>query len=57
MIRKHQEHDIEDVFRYFVKGFKFKKGERLIDFGTCYDNRTGKVIFTLILEDGKKEAV
>lgn len=51
----YQQHEMDDVFRYFVKGLKPPNG-KIVSWEPCYDPRTGKVIFTLILDDVKNEA-
>lgn len=48
----YQIYDIEDVFRYFAKGFALKEDQRVAATETQYDPRTGKVVF-FFYEDEK----
>jgi len=47
---EYQEFDIDDIFRYFAKGFEPKSGHKIVSWKTNYDPHTGKVIFTLYVE-------
>ena len=49
---KFQEHSIDDIFRYFVDGFKLPNSdEKIVNWEPNYDLRTGKVIFKLCIEE------
>jgi hypothetical protein len=54
MTIKYQEHDIDDVFRYFVGGFKCPIG-KIENWEANYDPLKGKVIFRLFVNDKKHE--
>jgi hypothetical protein len=47
---QHQEHDIENVIEFFVKGFKTKAGERITNWDWLYDPHKGRVAFKLYVE-------
>ncbi len=53
---KYQEHNIKDIFRYFVKGFELKADQKIQNWDSNYDPHTGKVIFTLYVEGDERES-
>ena len=56
MKMRYQEHDINDILKYFVDGFKCKPGQKIENWEANYDPRKGKVIFTLFVNDKARES-
>jgi hypothetical protein len=50
----YQECMIDDVFRYFVKGFKLGN-QTLVKWEATHDQRSGIVIFKLVTKDKSKD--
>lgn len=49
----YQEIDLENVVRYFVKGFEAKKKsrEKLVDYEFFFDPLKGKIVFKLFIDE------
>lgn len=47
--------DIETVFKYYADGFQIPDGEKIHNYETTYDPRTGKVIFRLFVDKKDKK--
>jgi hypothetical protein len=51
---KFQEHNFDDVLRYFAEGFKPKPGEKIVKYEYTVDGFTRKVIFKLYVEKNEQ---
>lgn len=46
---------IDDVFGFYVAGYKLPENTKIIRFDAIYDPRNGKVVFKLVLDDTEEK--